>query len=202
MIKEIIELQAIAQSGLAYCKDHFDIERFNRILEIAANLLAENSNHQYKNVLELFTKESGYATPKVGVRAAVFKDDKILLAQEKDDGLWALPGGWCDVGLSPCENIVKEIKEETGYESEVIKLIAVVDMSKKGEARWPHVYTLVFLCHIVSERQLPFDKREIANVGFFACNSIPELSKSRTSSAEIELCFKHYHNQSLPVAFD
>ena len=87
MIKEIIELQAIAQSGLAYCKDHFDIERFNRILEIAANLLAENSNHQYENVLELFAKESGYATPKVGVRAAVFKDDKILLAQEKDDRL-------------------------------------------------------------------------------------------------------------------
>jgi ADP-ribose pyrophosphatase YjhB (NUDIX family) len=187
MIEQITELQSIAQSGLAYCKDKFDIERYKRILEITATLFSMKSDQKYEHVLELFKKGTGYVTPKIDVRAAVFKEDKILLVQQKSDHLWALPGGWADVNLSPSENILKEIKEETGFNCRVIKIIGIFDKRKNnGESkRWPHVYKLFFLCQIFLSDQSDFDKNEILDIKFYDPNEIPSLSTERTNKQQI-----------------
>jgi ADP-ribose pyrophosphatase YjhB (NUDIX family) len=204
MIEQITELQSIAQSGLAYCKDKFDIERYKRILEITATLFSMKSDQKYEHVLELFKKGTGYVTPKIDVRAAVFKEDKILLVQQKSDHLWALPGGWADVNLSPSENILKEIKEETGFNCKVIKIIGIFDKRKNnGESkRWPHVYKLFFLCQIFLSDQSDFDKNEILDIKFYDPNEIPSLSTERTNKQQIELCFKHFYDPYLQATFD
>lgn len=206
MIKIITELQAIAQTGIAYSKDKFDIGRFKRILEISAELQSFNAPQMHSNILEYFSKDSGYATPKVDIRGAVFKDNKILLVRESEDGCWSLPGGWADVNLSPSENIIKEIKEEAGFECEVAKLIGVYDKSKRNiYLSWPYTYKIFFLCSIIdiskpSVIEDNFD--EIIETGFFGINYIPPLSESRVTYAQIQKCFDHYYNQNLMPEFD
>ena len=204
MIEQITEMQSLAQSGLAYCKDKFDIERYKRLLEIAADLLTLNSNHQYEEVLELFKKDRGYATPKIDVRAAVFIEDKVLLVQEQSDSLWSIPGGWADVNLSPAENVLKEIKEEAGMICSVVKLVAILD-KRKNEAlakKWPHIYKMIFLCQIASAKRFRFDKNEVLHVDFFPLNHLPPLSEQRINNEQINLCYKHWQDLSLPTVFD
>jgi ADP-ribose pyrophosphatase YjhB (NUDIX family) len=203
MIKIVTELQAIAQSGITYSQDKFDIERYKRILEISAELLSSNSNHKYIDVLELFTKDTGYVTPKVDVRGAVFKDNKILLIREKSDGLWSLPGGWADVNLSASENVLKEIKEESGYECKVIKLIGIYDKNRSNPPiKWPHVYKIFFLCEIIDgPYYLPFLSEEIHEIGFFKLSKIPKLSEERVAYHQIEKCFMHFSNRELESEF-
>ena len=205
MLELITELQAIAQSGLAYCKDPFDIERYHRITQICARLIAEKSNENYEHVLALFEQERGYATPKIDVRGAVFKDGKILLIKEKSDQLWTLPGGWADINLSPSENIIKEILEETGYQSRVVKLIGLFDKQKMSGTKiiqWPHVYKLFFLCELDSVDQQNFDPNEVISIDFFGQNELPELSLQRTNVAQLKLCFAHYDNCDLASVLD
>ena len=204
MIKQISQLQAIAQSGLAYSRNPFDIENYTKLMQIAAELLAKNSDEKYDNVLEIFKKDAGYATPKVAVRGVLFEGENILLVQGKADGLWSLPGGWAEVSLSPAESMLKEMREEAGFSCEVVKLLAVLDKSKHDASlkKWPYVYTLFFLCKIISPAQLQLDEKEILQTGFFARDSIPELSTSRTNAMEINLCFRHLRQFSLPSEFD
>jgi ADP-ribose pyrophosphatase YjhB (NUDIX family) len=204
MLEKITELQAIAQSALAYCTNEFDIARYKRILEISAELLASNSTHQYEDIFELFTKETGYATPKIDVRGAVFKENKILLVQEKMDQCWTMPGGFADVNLSPAENVIKELKEESGFDCRIIKLIGILDKRKNipENKKWPHLYKIFFLCEIISPEQSIFDQKEILNVDFFDLNNIPALSEGRTNHKQIDLCFKHYQDLSLPAIFE
>ncbi|MBM3632001.1 MAG: NUDIX hydrolase [Alphaproteobacteria bacterium] len=204
MIKEVTELQALAQSGLAYCADEFDIKRYQRILEISAVLLALKSEHSYKDIIEWIESDTGYCTPKVDTRGAIFKQEQILLVQEKSNGLWSLPGGWADVNLSPSENIIKEIREETGLHCTVSKLVGVFDKRKNNpeEIKWPHVYKLFFLCEIKSSQKDPFDYNEISDFCFFDLTQIPPLSIGRTNRQQIELCFKHLKNPGLTAEFD
>ena len=203
MIKEILELQALAQSGLAYCEVPFDIERYQRITEITASLLAKISYEKYEHILELFHHERGYATPKVDVRGAIVKGSKILLVREKVDGLWTLPGGFADINLSPADNVVKEIREEAGFESVAKKLIGVFDKQKHHpDVKWPHIYKLLFLCELTSDIQVPFDRKEILDVAFFDRTEIPELSKERTNLLHLNLCFKHFENSNLTTYFE
>ena len=117
-----VRLQAIAQTGLAYGKDVYDIERFEEVRQIAAEMLVEPSGQPLEVVKELFCNESGYQTPKLDTRAAIFQDNKILLVQE-NDGLWSLPGGWCDVDQSVKDNVIKEVKEEAGLEVEAERVV-------------------------------------------------------------------------------
>ncbi len=124
-------LQTLAQNGLAYSKDEFDIERFQEIRQIAAEMLVTPSGMPLEKVKELFCDETGYQTPKLDTRAAIFKDNMILLVQEKN-GLWALPGGWCDVDQSVKDNTIKEVREEAGLEVQADKLIAVLDKHKNN----------------------------------------------------------------------
>ena len=127
------KLQALAQSGLAYCNNQYDIERYEELRNISADIMAKYADIEIKTVKDLFCNETGYQTPKVDIRGAVFKDNKILMVREKLDGAWALPGGWADIGLTPMEVAVKEIKEEAGLEVKPIRLLAVFD-----KKRHPH----------------------------------------------------------------
>ncbi len=118
---------AIAQNGLTYAENHFDKERYEQVRQVAAEMMAEQSETDYRKVLDLFSGEVGYATPKVDVRGVVFREDHILLVKEREDGRWTLPGGWADVNESPKEAVVREVTEESGYQTRAGKLLAVWD---------------------------------------------------------------------------
>ena len=125
-------LQAVAQTGLTYAKDPFDVERYEAMRELAAEIVATHAGLEAPNVLDVFADQAGYATPKLDVRGVVFQNGKLLMVRERDDGKWTLPGGWADVGDSPREAVEREIREESGYETHAVKLLAVVDRLKQG----------------------------------------------------------------------
>ncbi len=184
-------LQAIAQTGLAYTKDVYDKERYQAVREVAAEMMAARSETDAESVLQLFSKETGYATPKVDVRGAVFRDDGILLVREVSDGRWSLPGGWADVNESPSENIVREIAEESGFETTVRKLAAVLDRSRHPHVppKPFHVYKMFFICEITGGMAKP--NHEVHEVSFFREDAIPELSLGRVLPFQIERMFDH-----------
>ena len=130
-IKWLRELQSIAQIGLAYTKDQYDEERYERLRELTAVMAAQKTAGDTEQISQLFAQEKGYATPKIDVRGAVFRDNQILLVREiADNGRWTLPGGWADVGDSPSTAVTREVLEESGFETEVVKLIALLDRDK------------------------------------------------------------------------
>ncbi len=194
-------LQAIAQSGLAYTKDPFDVERFRAVRQAAAELLAAQSGSETEQVLRLFEAEDGYATPKLDVRGVVFRDDQILLVRERQDGLWTLPGGWVDVGDSPSEAVRKEVKEESGYDVRAVKLLMLYDRERHGHPplAW-HIYKLFFLCQI--DGGGPQSGMETDEVGFFDEDALPDLSRTRVTPEEIHRLFEHHRNPDWPTEFD
>ncbi len=195
------KLQAIAQNGLTFSKDPFDIERYKALRAIAAEIMATYSNVEHSYILDLFAQEVGYATPKVDVRGAVFRDDTILLVKEREDGCWTLPGGWADVGDSPSEVAVKEVYEESGYQTRAVKLLAVYDRNRQGHPPHPHyIYKLFFLCELVSGSPSPSIETE--EVEFFAEDAIPELSLGRVTPVQITRLFQHHRLPDLPTDFD
>ncbi len=134
------KLQAIAQNGLTFSENPYDIQRFQQVRQIAADMMATYSNAEASYVVDLFDKEKGYATPKIDVRAAVFSDDKLLLVKEKEDGCWTLPGGWADIGDSPSEAVVREVYEESGDQTKAVKLLAVYDRNDPRHGHPPFQY--------------------------------------------------------------
>lgn len=145
-----VELQSLAQAGLTYGHDVYDLERYTRIREIAAEMMAEKTDLPVEKVRSLFCNETGYQTPKVDTRAAVFQDGKILLVHEKN-GTWSLPGGWCDVNQTIGENTEKETLEEAGFRVHAERLIAVQDRNKHNEPPYAYGIVKVFLlCELVS----------------------------------------------------
>lgn len=195
------KLQAIAQNGLTYSENPFDIERYKQLRAIATEIMASCSNVEHSYVLDLFSRELGYATPKVDVRAAIFRDDTILLVKERIDGCWTLPGGWADVGESPSEAVVKEVYEESGYQARTIKLLAVYDRNKQGHPPLPfYVYKLFFHCELIGGS--PSSSIETEEVGFFPEGALPELSLGRVTPVQINRLFQHYRQSDLPTDFD
>jgi ADP-ribose pyrophosphatase YjhB (NUDIX family)/RimJ/RimL family protein N-acetyltransferase len=195
-------LQAIAQNGLTFAQDHYDIERYKAVQQLAAEMLAEGSDLEQAVILGLLEKETGYTTPKVDVRGVVFRDDKLLLVRERSDGKWSLPGGWADVCASPAENIVREIYEESGFETRATKILAVFDRSKHSH-ELPfafHVYKIFMLCTITGGAEAVSSETDA--VGFFGEQQIPELSTSRVTTAQISRMFEHHRNSDLPTDFD
>ena len=164
-------------------------------------MMATYSNVEHSYVLDLFSREVGYATPKVDVRGAIFRDDTILLVKERADGCWTLPGGWADVGESPSEVVVKEVYEESGYQARAIKLLAVYDRDKQGHPPLPfYVYKLFFKCELIGGS--PSSSIETEEVGFFPEDALPELSLGRVTPAQITRLFQHYRQPDLPTDFD
>jgi ADP-ribose pyrophosphatase YjhB (NUDIX family) len=194
-------LNALAQSGLTYAESPYDIERYTAIRTIAAEMIAHGSGADMSRVLELFDCDAGYATPKVDVRGVVFQDGKILLVQERSDGMWTLPGGWADVGDSPADAVVREIKEESGYKTRATKLLALLDRNRHDHPpHVNHIYKVFFRCEIIGGS--PTTSHEIQSVGFFAEDQIPQLSLARTAPAQITRMFEHYRQPDLPADFD
>jgi len=196
------ELAAISQNGLTFSENAYDIERYEAVRRIAAEMMSTQSNLDTETLLGIFAKEGGYATPKVDVRGVVFRNGKILLVKEKIDGGWTLPGGWADPCQSPSECVVRETREESGYETEARKLLAVYDRSKHPhEPPVPfHIYKMFFLCEITGGSAQT--SHETTAVDFFAEDRIPELSISRTLPFQIARMFEHYRNPNLPTDFD
>ena len=190
------EMKSIAEAGIRYCESEYDRERYHRLHELAS-LPMTMAAPDFK-----WPQEFGYATPKVDVRAAVINEsNEILLVQESSSGLWTLPGGWADLNVSPSQNAIKEVREESGLEVEVVKLIACWDKDLQGHPRQPeHVYKLVFLC-----RQTGGDlttSHEITGSGFFPMDHLPPLCPHRAATHYLQLAFAHSANSSLPTAFD
>lgn len=195
------KLQAIAQNGLTYAESPFDTDRYNSVREIAAQILATYSEEELPPILNLFAEELGYATPKIDVRAAVFKDNKILLVKERTDGFWALPGGWADVGESAAESVVREVYEESGFQTRAVKLLAVYDRNKHPHPPMPyHAYKLFFQCELLGGS--PLDSIETTEASFFAADAIPELSTSRVTSSQISQMFEYVRHPDWPTYFD
>ncbi|MGC4014900.1 MAG: NUDIX hydrolase [Luteolibacter sp.] len=189
------ELKSIAEAGLRYGENAYDRERYARILELAASPIAA--------VAPEFSwpHEFGYATPKVDVRAVVIEDDKVLLVRETSNGLWTLPGGWADLNQSPAENAAKEVREESGLEVVVEKLIACWDKDKQGHPKQPeHVYKLVFLCRKTGGELTT--SHETDAVEFFPLDQLPALCPHRAADHYLDLARRHLADPSLPTAFD
>jgi ADP-ribose pyrophosphatase YjhB (NUDIX family) len=195
------QLQAISQIGLTYTTDPFDIERYESIREIAAEIAATYAHTPVHYIRDLFSREVGYATPKVDVRAAVFCQDTILLVQERRDGLWTLPGGWADVNDSPSAAVVREVFEESGYHTHAVKLLALYDKNKHAHPPSPyHVYKLFFLCELLGGT--PTTSIETAAVAFFGEDALPELSLTRVTPAQITRLFELLRHPEWPTEFD
>src|SRR5258708_6814636 len=142
------ELRAIAQTGLTFAAHRFDRQRYERVRELAASMLAQGSGADYDAILGILGKESGYATPKVDVRGAAFIEGRVLLVREISDDKWTLPGGWADVNQSAAECVVREIAEESGFEAKPRKLAAVRDYRKSGHPprNLDSIYKMFFIC--------------------------------------------------------
>jgi len=195
-------LQAISQTGIAFSNDPYHLERFEAVRDLAAEIMATGTGVDFKHALDLFSGQSGYATPKVDTRGVVFRDGSILMVKEKSDQRWTLPGGWADVGESPSEAVIKEIREEAGLICKAVKLLAVLDGNKGSvDPRHPfHVYKLFILCEIVSGKAKPGIETDA--VGFFEDAALPELSTARASAAQIHRMFEHVRNPAWPADFD
>lgn len=194
-------LQAIAQSGLAYAPPLYDRERYQALLEIAAEMMARGADTEVAPVRGLFASQAGYATPKVDVRAAVFRAGEILLVREREDGGWTLPGGWADVGESPSQATVREVREESGYETRAVKLLALYDRNLHGHPPIAfHAYKLFFRCELTGGA--PAQSAETTGVGWFAEDRLPPLSLSRVTAAQIHRFFEHYRHPDWPADFD
>ena len=195
------ELRAIAQIGLTFSQDAFDRRRYERIRELGAALLAHGSGQDSAELLELFRLGTGYATPKIDVRGAVFRGDRVLMVREVSDGKWTLPGGWADVNQTAAECVVREIAEESGFEARAVKLAAVHDYRKRHP---PHhidsIYKMFFVCELVGGSARPSD--ETTEVEFFPRGALPPLSLGRTTAEQIELMFRHAESRDLPADFD
>jgi ADP-ribose pyrophosphatase YjhB (NUDIX family) len=198
-------LQALAQSGLTYTQNPFEVERYEQVREIAAEMMAAQSELDVQPIRDLFADQAGYATPKMDVRGVIMKetgdDVRILLVKERRDGLWTLPGGWADVGDSPAEATEREVLEESGYRARAVKLLACCDRNKHDHPPHAfHIYKLFFLCDLMGGA--PAITTETEGVGFFAADEIPPLSLPRVTPAQIARFFEHYRHPDWATDFD
>ena len=195
-----IELQSLAQAGLTYCKDPFDRERYERIREITAEMLSDKTDVPVEKVKELFCNETGYQTPKIDTRAAIFRDGKILLVRE-NNGKLSLPGGWCDVNVSVGENAVKEVSEEAGLDVTADRIIAVLDRAKHNLPVYPYGVCKIFVrCSVIGGSFK--ENTETTGFDWFDEENLPELAEEKNNAEQIKMCFEIYRNPQLPVIFD
>lgn len=195
-----VELQSLAQAGLAYGKDVYDLERYTRIREIAAEMLVEPSGLPLERVKDLFCRETGYQTPKLDSRAAIFRDGKVLLVQE-NDGRWSLPGGWVEVDLSVGENTVKEAKEEAGVDVVPERLIAVQDRARHNQPLYAYGVCKIFvLCKFLGGR---FEKNsETLQSRWFGEDELPALAEEKNTAQQIRMCFQASRDPNWKVQFE
>lgn len=195
-----VELQSLAQAGLYYGKDIFDKERYERIRDIASEMVAFKTDISSDKVKDLFCCETGYQTPKLDSRAAIFKGDKILLVQEKN-GRWSLPGGWVDVNISVKENVIKEVKEEAGLDVTADMVIAVQDREKHNLPVYAYKVCRIFvLCSVIGGE---FEENsETVQSDYFGIDELPKLSLEKNNEEQIKMCFDAYYSDNWKTYFD
>jgi len=195
------EIEAIGQTGLHYASSEYDRQRYRRLLEISAEMISSNTDLNLENLVEVFSDQLGYATPKVDVRAAVFQEEKLLMVKERADGGWTMPGGWADVGDIPSRAAEREAWEEAGYSVKASRLIGVYDANRRGPLDLFHAYKLVYLCDLVGGEAAASYETEA--VSFFAQEEIPiNLSGERTLPRHILDAFAVLKDPSKPTVFD
>lgn len=195
-----VELQALAQAGLHYGKDPFDLERYGRIRDIAAEMVSRQGEIPLEKARDLFCCETGYQTPKLDTRSAIFRDERILLVRE-NNGTWSLPGGWVDVNVSVRENAVKEVREEAGLEVTVDTVIAVQDREKHNRPRYAWRVCKVFvLCSVTGGRFVP--NIETTESGYFALEDLPPLAEEKNTREQIEMCFAAHRDKNWKTLID
>lgn len=194
------ELQSLAQAGLTYGKDIYDKERYGRIRDISAEMMALKTDISIEKVKDLFCNEIGYQTPKLDTRAAIIENEKILLVRE-NNGKWSLPGGWVDVNVSVKENIIKETKEEAGLDIKVDKIIAVQDRAKHNSPVYAYGVCKIFaLCTVIGGKFA--DNIETTDFQYFSENEIPELATEKNNEEQIRMCFEAYHSDYWETLLD
>jgi ADP-ribose pyrophosphatase YjhB (NUDIX family) len=194
------EIQAISQTGLHFAENHYQEERFSRLLEISAEIISTHSNLGRSDLIEGFNQQIGYATPRVDVRGAVVRDKSLLFVREIADGGWTMPGGWADVGDVPSEAVEREVLEESGFDVKARKVIGLYDANRTGPLEIFHAYKIVFLCDIVSGEPRVSD--ETSEVAFFDKKNIPtNLSGERTRTRHIHDAFQAI-SEDRPTRFD
>ncbi|HEY3312425.1 MAG TPA: NUDIX hydrolase [Anaerolineales bacterium] len=194
------EIYSLAQAGITYSGNPYDIQRYKRLQEITAEMLASQADLSQAAILQSFSMQSGYATPKVDVRGAVIRDGKILLVREQADGRWAMPGGWGDIGDGPADMVAREVWEESGFKVRVDKLVGLYDANRLQPMEFYHVYKLVFLCSILAGEPTP--SLETLEVGFFSMDELPPLSEVRTNRRILEEVFAHYVQDGRAAFFE
>ena len=195
-----VELQALAQAGLYYSRDPYDIERFQRVREIAAEMLARQSALPLDRVWNLFCSETGYQTPKLDTRAAIFQGERILLVQE-NNGTWSLPGGWVDVNVSVLENVAKEAREEAGLEVTAERVIAVQDREKHNRPVYAWKVCKIFvLCSVQGGAFRP--NTETVASGYFPLDALPPLAEEKNTEVQVRMCFDAYHAEHWNTLID
>ena len=200
-LKWAMEIQSLAQSGLAYTQNKYDIERYERLREISAEILSEKTSLNLDKVKNLFCNEKGYQTPKLDTRAAIFKGNKILLVHE-NNGTWALPGGWCDVLESVKSNTEKEVKEETGLDAKAVKIISIQDRNKHNKPAYAYGVCKVFvLCDILGGEFI--ENIETTGTQYFSLDNLPSnLAEEKSNQEQIEMCFNAYYDKNWQTQFD
>ncbi|VIF70696.1 NUDIX family hydrolase [Clostridioides difficile] len=195
-----IELQSIAQAGITYGKDIYDRERYERIREISAEIIAYKTDISTEKVRNLFCNESGYQTPKLDTRAAIFENGKILLVKE-NTGKWSLPGGWVEINLSVKENTIKEVKEEAGLDITADRIIAIQDRAKHNLPIYAYGVCKIFvLCTVIGGEFK--ENIETTEFSYFSENELPELATEKNTEEQIKMCFEACRTDTWAVIFD
>lgn len=197
----IKQVHAIAHWGLTYSKDPFDLERYEVLRDLSVQMMADFTRMDKRRIETLFDNEDGYITPKVDVRGVVFQGDTILLVREKRDGLWTIPGGWADVGLSPGEVAAKEVFEEAGLAVRPVKLLAMLDRKfYRQPASAFHIYKVFMQCEITGGQ--PKAGLETLDARFFGREELPELSPHKVTLTQMDVFFEHLKNPDRPTDFN
>lgn len=200
-LKWAIEIQSLSQIGLTYTKDVYDRERYQRLREISAEMLAKKTEVSIEKVKDLFCHETGYQTPKLDTRAVIFRNNKILLVHE-NNGTWSLPGGWCDVLESVKSNTEKEVREETGLNVKAVKIISIQDRNKHNKPIYAYGVCKIFvLCEVINGNFV--ENIETTEIRYFSLQDLPHnLAEEKTNKEQIEMCFKAYLNENWQTQFD
>ncbi len=195
------KINSIAQSGLTFTKDKFDKERYTELLDLSILILKHITDIDTKKLDFVFNRDIGYQTPKVGIRAVVFRDDKILLVKERMDDKWCIPGGYADTGMTPSEIAISEVKEESGFDVMPKRILGLIDYNKHQSRPFPFdIYQLFMECEIIGG--VATTGIETSDVGFFSMDNLPELSLRRVTKEQLLKMYELYKNKELEPIFD
>jgi len=195
------QLQSIAQAGLTFAENQYDIDRYRQIRDLSIEIMHEYTDVSFEKIKDLFANETGYQTPKVDIRSSVIRDDKILMVREKIDGRWSLPGGWADVNNSVRDSVVKECLEEAGASVTPVRIIAIHLASKQNKLLFPYtIYKIFVECEIIDFNFT--QNTETWEAAFFSFETLPELSTSRNTREQIKMCFDAKKCKLFEALFD